>query len=259
MAVRIDQKNDSDLLAPCEAARLFGVGQRAVARWAGSGLLPPITTPGGHRRFRVADVRRLLHDGAPRRRGLQCTRSVSGGRYRRGLTYWAEGRRVFGVAAAGFENKVGFICAVADLLRGVSRPTSTGSGRAPVHGAAPVGVRPGAHKGQGGRIYAGTRGEGGGRRADPRARMLADRAHARDRGAWEASRPARRRSATRRIPGSAVCPEQWPSRDGTIHADSAREAITKACCERPATVLQDTPQGWMVRNSVMEDSRRDAE
>ena len=64
MELEIGQKDDSDLLTPGEVARLFGVGQRAVARWADQGQLQHITTPGGHRRYRVGDVRRLLEQPA---------------------------------------------------------------------------------------------------------------------------------------------------------------------------------------------------
>lgn len=64
MQREIPQQHDADLLTPGEVARLFGVGQRAVARWADNGQLPHITTPGGHRRYRVGDVRRLLEQPA---------------------------------------------------------------------------------------------------------------------------------------------------------------------------------------------------
>ena len=48
------------LLKPSEVAKAFGVSVKAVARWSDSGELPAIRTPGGHRRFRSHDVRRLL-------------------------------------------------------------------------------------------------------------------------------------------------------------------------------------------------------
>jgi len=51
---------DPGLVLPGEVARLFGVDPKTVARWAASGRIPYITTPGGHRRFRETDVRRLL-------------------------------------------------------------------------------------------------------------------------------------------------------------------------------------------------------
>ena len=39
-----------------EAARLLGVSEASVKRWADGGLLPSAKTAGGHRRFRPEDV-----------------------------------------------------------------------------------------------------------------------------------------------------------------------------------------------------------
>lgn len=39
---------------------MFRVDPKTVGRWALSGLLPSVRTPGGHRRYREADVRALL-------------------------------------------------------------------------------------------------------------------------------------------------------------------------------------------------------
>ncbi len=44
------------LLTSKEAARLLGVSEASVKRWADGGLLPQQKTAGGHRRFRPADV-----------------------------------------------------------------------------------------------------------------------------------------------------------------------------------------------------------
>ena len=49
-------------ILPKQAARLFGVSPRTVTRWAVLGRLPCVTTLGGHRRYREADVRRLLQE-----------------------------------------------------------------------------------------------------------------------------------------------------------------------------------------------------
>jgi excisionase family DNA binding protein len=43
-----------------EVAALLQVSRRSVAVWAKRGLIPFIETPGGHRRFRAADVRALV-------------------------------------------------------------------------------------------------------------------------------------------------------------------------------------------------------
>jgi excisionase family DNA binding protein len=46
-----------------QAAKHLGVAERTLRRWAKDGRLPAYSTPGGHRRFRVADVEAFL-DGA---------------------------------------------------------------------------------------------------------------------------------------------------------------------------------------------------
>ena len=43
-----------------EVAQLLGVSDRAVVNWARAGMLAHFTTPGGHRRFRVAAVEAFL-------------------------------------------------------------------------------------------------------------------------------------------------------------------------------------------------------
>jgi excisionase family DNA binding protein len=53
-----------DLLRPREVAELFGVRTSTIARWAREGKLTPLRTPGGHRRYSRAGIRRLLADEA---------------------------------------------------------------------------------------------------------------------------------------------------------------------------------------------------
>jgi excisionase family DNA binding protein len=48
------------LMTPGEVASLFRVDPKTVSRWAISGRIPSVRTPGGHRRFRETDVRALL-------------------------------------------------------------------------------------------------------------------------------------------------------------------------------------------------------
>ncbi len=49
------------MLTPGEVASLFRVDPKTVTRWAASGRISSIRTPGGHRRFRESEVRALLH------------------------------------------------------------------------------------------------------------------------------------------------------------------------------------------------------
>jgi excisionase family DNA binding protein len=52
--------NSERLLTPGEVAALFRVDPKTVTRWAASGRIGSIRTPGGHRRFRESEVRALL-------------------------------------------------------------------------------------------------------------------------------------------------------------------------------------------------------
>jgi excisionase family DNA binding protein len=58
---------DGRLLRPGQVAALFQVSRRTVADWARAGKLPSILTPGGHRRFRARDVKRLIASLSRRR------------------------------------------------------------------------------------------------------------------------------------------------------------------------------------------------
>lgn len=56
----LDELPDDFLLKPAEVAKLFRVDPKTVTRWAKSGRLPSLHTMGGHRRFRVSDIRQHL-------------------------------------------------------------------------------------------------------------------------------------------------------------------------------------------------------
>jgi excisionase family DNA binding protein len=45
-----------EFLSRGEVARLFGVSPSTVTRWARSGLVASVRTPGGHYRFRAQDA-----------------------------------------------------------------------------------------------------------------------------------------------------------------------------------------------------------
>lgn len=51
---------DDRLLTPAEVAALFRVDPKTVTRWAATGRLPAVRTPGGHRRYWESAVRALL-------------------------------------------------------------------------------------------------------------------------------------------------------------------------------------------------------
>lgn len=49
-----------DLMKPREVALAFRVTPHAVTRWANAGKLTCVRTPGGHRRYKRAEVLALL-------------------------------------------------------------------------------------------------------------------------------------------------------------------------------------------------------
>lgn len=57
---RLEKLDADDLLKPSEVAKLFRVDPKTVTRWAARARIHAIRTPGGHRRFRVGDVRTFL-------------------------------------------------------------------------------------------------------------------------------------------------------------------------------------------------------
>lgn len=60
-----DQRSQPDehLLTSSEVAALFRVGQSSVNRWAVTGRISSLRTPGGRYRFRESEVRALLAGG----------------------------------------------------------------------------------------------------------------------------------------------------------------------------------------------------
>ena len=56
---------EDELLTPGEVAKLFKVDPKTVTRWAHSGKLASITTPGGHKRFRRSVVHKFLEGDTP--------------------------------------------------------------------------------------------------------------------------------------------------------------------------------------------------
>jgi excisionase family DNA binding protein len=58
----VPRSTEERLLTPGEVAALFRVDPKTVTRWAASGRIKSIRTPGGHRRFRQSEVNRLLRE-----------------------------------------------------------------------------------------------------------------------------------------------------------------------------------------------------
>jgi excisionase family DNA binding protein len=54
----VADRPDGELLTPSEVAAVFGVDPKTISRWARKGRIAAHRTPGGHRRFTVAEVRR---------------------------------------------------------------------------------------------------------------------------------------------------------------------------------------------------------
>jgi excisionase family DNA binding protein len=56
---------EPEFLSRSQVARLFGVSVSTVTRWARTGLLPAVRTPGGHYRFHADETRRAANAGVP--------------------------------------------------------------------------------------------------------------------------------------------------------------------------------------------------
>jgi DNA-binding transcriptional MerR regulator len=59
-------RSDDHLLRPNEAAAMFGVHTQTLTRWANADLLPVLTTPNGHRRYRLGEASALLSGVHPK-------------------------------------------------------------------------------------------------------------------------------------------------------------------------------------------------
>ncbi|HUK93888.1 MAG TPA: response regulator [Gaiellaceae bacterium] len=56
---------DSDWLTLGQAAKYLGIAQSTIRRWSDEGRVPAFYTPGGHRRYRQADLDRFLESSGP--------------------------------------------------------------------------------------------------------------------------------------------------------------------------------------------------
>jgi excisionase family DNA binding protein len=55
-----DEAANDRLLTPSEVAEMFRVNPKTVTRWARTGRLRAIKTIGGHRRYRLSEVRKAV-------------------------------------------------------------------------------------------------------------------------------------------------------------------------------------------------------
>jgi excisionase family DNA binding protein len=62
---RVAPTGDSDWLTLGQAAKYLGVAQSTIRRWSDEGRVPAFYTPGGHRRYRQADLDRFLESSGP--------------------------------------------------------------------------------------------------------------------------------------------------------------------------------------------------
>ncbi len=64
MVTRITVDGDDGLLTPAEVAAVFRVDPKTVTRWSKQGRIKCIRTLGGHRRYRRAEVNRVMGEEA---------------------------------------------------------------------------------------------------------------------------------------------------------------------------------------------------
>jgi excisionase family DNA binding protein len=58
-------RDDTEWLTLGQAARFLGVAQSTIRKWSDSGRVPAFYTPGGHRRYRRADLESFLDRSGP--------------------------------------------------------------------------------------------------------------------------------------------------------------------------------------------------
>jgi len=61
----VAHRDDSEWLTLGQAARFLGVAQSTIRKWSDQGKVPAFYTPGGHRRYRRADLEAFLDRSGP--------------------------------------------------------------------------------------------------------------------------------------------------------------------------------------------------
>ena len=80
-----DETTEGPTISLSGAAAIAGVSVSTLRRWADEGRLPSFRTPGGHRRFRVADVQRALAPAPVATTDVEVLGSLATARIRRQL------------------------------------------------------------------------------------------------------------------------------------------------------------------------------
>src|SRR6188472_4369990 len=62
---RLAPAGEPDWLTLGQAAKYLGVAQSTIRKWSDQGRVPAFYTPGGHRRYRRADLDRFLERSGP--------------------------------------------------------------------------------------------------------------------------------------------------------------------------------------------------
>ena len=57
-----NQADEGEYLGPGQVARMLHVSPKTVSRWADKGLIPCVTTLGGHRRFQRSTLERIRRE-----------------------------------------------------------------------------------------------------------------------------------------------------------------------------------------------------
>ncbi len=58
----MSSKSTNEILSPNQAAQMLMVSPATVRQWAAKGKLNALTTPGGHRRFRMSDIKMFAQE-----------------------------------------------------------------------------------------------------------------------------------------------------------------------------------------------------
>jgi excisionase family DNA binding protein len=65
LSTEMATRDDSEWLTLGQAARFLGVAQSTIRKWSDQGRVPAFYTPGGHRRYRRADLETFLERSGP--------------------------------------------------------------------------------------------------------------------------------------------------------------------------------------------------